>query len=421
MTSPQSGGKPNVRVTVSWVLLALATIASGVASPLTASAASSGRVSTASVRTVVRGGWELTGRMRFGRYQHTATLLRNGKVLVVGGCIDPNCTDTTTAELYDPATGTWERTGNMHVARNAPSATLLPSGRVLVAGGNNRPTGTVNHVVASCELYDPKTGTWSFTGTMHVARNDHPATLLPDGRVLVSGGDDETRDFTSAELYDPKTGTWTNTGSMHNVRTGHTQTLLGNGKVLVAGGLDIATFNGLSSAELYDPKTGTWSKTGSLHTARGGQVAGLLTRGPSKGDVLIAGGVDASSPSFAVSSAELYDPSSASFGNAATMSTGHGFAAATMLPDGNLMAIGGVFDAFFDTTSSVEVYNAKSQIWMNAAAMNIARAGHVAVSLPDKSVLVSGGFCAEQNGIVNCGSPTGVLPSAEVLDGADEM
>src|SRR5262249_16712512 len=136
-------------------------------------------------------------------------------------------------------------------------ATLLPNGKVLVAGGVNN----TNTAQASAELYDPSTGSWTTTGSMSVARDSHTATLLPNGQVLVAGGQGNRGAVASAELYDPNTGNWTMTGSMSVARAVTTATLLPNGQVLVAGGIDnsIPSTPALASAELYDPGTGSWT------------------------------------------------------------------------------------------------------------------------------------------------------------------
>ena len=157
--------------------------------------------------------------------------------------------------------GTWTATGSLATARDDHTATLLPNGKVLVAGGYDG-SGTL----ASAELYDPASGTWTATGSLATARYRHTATLLPNGKVLVAGGSDNSGALASAELYDPASGTWTATGSLATARDCHTATLLPNGKVLVAGGFDGS--GSLASAELYDPASGTWTATGSLATAR---------------------------------------------------------------------------------------------------------------------------------------------------------
>jgi hypothetical protein len=196
-------------------------------------------------------------------------------VLVAGG---DNGSTLSSAELYDPATGTWSSTGSLGTARENHTATLLPSGKVLVAAGHNDSSGYLN----SAELYDPASGSWSSTGSLVPVRYNHTATLLPNGKVLVAGGGNPGP-LSSAELYDPASGSWSSTGSLGTARYNHTATLLPNGKVLVAGG------HGISSAELYDPGLGfdpNWQPllatvspsffpSGSELTASGSQFKGI--------------------------------------------------------------------------------------------------------------------------------------------------
>ncbi|PYI87721.1 MAG: hypothetical protein DMF03_12785 [Verrucomicrobia bacterium] len=145
--------------------------------------------------------------------------------------------------------GGFNNTGSMNVPRVNHTTTRLADGEVLVAGGSNRTSG----YLASAELYNPATGKWTLTGSMTIARDGHEAVLLPNGQVLVAGGFDPNTCCTapplaSAELYNPATGTWTATGSMTTGRESFALTLLSNGKVLTAGGFN----NGaLSSAELW--------------------------------------------------------------------------------------------------------------------------------------------------------------------------
>jgi hypothetical protein len=227
-----------------------------------------------------------TGNLTAARERHTATLLQDGRVLIAGGWIYSG--DPASAELYDPASGTFTPTGNMTAARVYHTATLLPDGRVLIAGGFYSGDGGGGVVLASAELYDPASGTFTPTGAMTAARAGHTATLLPNGRVLIVGG---VSGEATAEIYDPASGTFTPTGAMTAVHADHTATLLQDGRVLVAGGYSSDDINvagvSLASAELYDPASGTFTPTGNLTAARERYTATLLQ----DGRVLIAGGV----------------------------------------------------------------------------------------------------------------------------------
>jgi hypothetical protein len=186
--------------------------------------------------------WEQTGSLNIARQEHTATLLFDGRVLVVGGlhCTQAEgCTSEASAELYDPDSHTWSLTGSMNFARNGHEATLLPSGMVLVSGGTACDSFGTCMISASAELYDPLSGTWSSTGSLAVPRTGHTATLLDTGQVLAAGGqscDPQCLVIASAELYDPVSGTWSPTGDMTTSQADHTATQLTSGEVLTAGG-----------------------------------------------------------------------------------------------------------------------------------------------------------------------------------------
>src|SRR5262249_18351181 len=131
--------------------------------------------------------------------------------------------------------GSWSATASLNIERQLHTATLLPNGKVLVAGGQ----GISGNNLASAELFDPAdvTGSWAATGSLNKGRFFHTATLLQNGKVLVAGGRDNTgANLASAELFDPAgnggAGSWTATGSLNSAREFHTATLLPNGKVL---------------------------------------------------------------------------------------------------------------------------------------------------------------------------------------------
>jgi hypothetical protein len=234
--------------------------------------------SATAVVTVVASGFVATGPMTTARQSHTATLLHDGRVLITGGggevTSDCGCGPVfATTEIFDPTTGTFAPTGNMAEARENHTATLLLNGKVLVTGGS---------ADATAELYDPASGTFAITGSMTAPRVFHTATLLFNGEVLIAGGSGNSG-LATAELFNPTSGTFTATGNMITPPVFHTATLL-----LIAGSIDKLGGQGLATAELYDPATGSFTGTASMTTPRVLQTATAL----SKGQVLIAGGSD---------------------------------------------------------------------------------------------------------------------------------
>ena len=337
------------------------------------------------------GKWNPSGALARNRNDHTATLLPSGQVLVAGGLVPENpssqdAAPTTSVELYDAATGTWSAGGSLNQARFDHTATLLPSGQVLVAGGFVFSTDSVggSDVLTSAELYDPALGKWTRTGNMAVGRGAHTATLLASGKVLVAGGQDEfANTFSSAEIYDPATGTWTPTGTMVSAHDQHTATLLPSGQVLIAGGFGLNTQT-VAVAELYDPVAGTWTRTQDLAEVRQAHTATLM---PS-GKVLVAGGFDnANNP---LGSAEIFDPPTGRWARTGTMNGPRGLHYATLLASGQVLVVGGDGPVHFLQTA--ELYDAGAGTWAPGPALAIgSAANHTATPLPTGEILVAGG------------------------------
>jgi Kelch motif/Bacterial Ig-like domain (group 2)/Galactose oxidase, central domain len=242
--------------------------------------------------------WSPTGQTPDSFHSVTATLLGDGRVLVAGGCATNRCTvPTAYAHRYDPITNLWEQTDSLANGRRGHTATLLDDGRVLIVGGHGE---NYSVALASTELYNPIIGAWSVTGSLNFARIGYTATLLTNGKVLVTGGLNGPRGepVNSAELYNPVTGQWSATASMNIARYAHAATRLADGKVLVTGGVANDNFP-TDSVEVFDPETNTWTLVGSLQTARASHQAALLNNGK----VLVVGGY--TSNSIPISTAEL--------------------------------------------------------------------------------------------------------------------
>jgi N-acetylneuraminic acid mutarotase len=288
--------------------------------------------------------------MKENRGGHTATRLENGEVLVAGGGGELGM-PVGSAELYNPSRGRWTAVGSMNTARAGHTATLLPDGSVLVVGGAIDPDGQA--VLASAELYDPATGSWTDTGNLATARQGHTATPLPDGKVLVTGGigpfvgPTDSVALASTELYDPLSGRWTTVAGLGDARFGHTSTLLTDGSVLVAGGT--AGFGILlTSAEVYDSSSGSWTATGGMIEARHGHKAVLLA----DGNVLVAGGSDGNGQ---LDAAELYDLTGTSWTVIENMLSPREYHTVTLLSDGDVLVVGGSSGG--DMPASAELYD----------------------------------------------------------------
>jgi N-acetylneuraminic acid mutarotase len=310
--------------------------------------------------------------MEQGRGEHTTTLLADGRILVTGG---RDSGALASAEVYDLSTDEWLSVGSMANARYRHTATVLEDGFILVTGGDAA-TGT--KPLASAELCNPSTGTWSLTGSMIYPHGlGHTATLLADGKILVAGGqsliEGSRRVIAIAELYDPSTGTWSLTGDMTEKRRDHKALLLKDGRVMVVGG---------ASAEIYDPTTGTWSKAGEYSKPHVLDFAAILLE---DGRVLVSGGGEAKSygrvPSY--SHTDIYDPSTGEWSQVAAMNKVQREHSLTLLNDGRVLLLALV---------SAELYDPVTDTWSLAGNMDKNRAHmQTATVLEDGRVLIVGG------------------------------
>lgn len=349
------------------------------------------------------------GTLAYPRAGHTATLLKDGSVLVVGGGqldVDDLLVSISSAEIFDPVRSQFAAVEKpCSAAAEFQTATLLNNGKVLVAGGNEfggYPTWL--QATAAAELYDPVVHAFAFTGSMTIGRTHHTATLLRDGRVLIVGGattvgsgaNTTTPATSNTEIYDPSLGAFIPAASMTAGRIAHTATLLPSGEVLIAGGENAQ--GALSTAEIYDPEMNTFVSTGTMMAPRTGHTATLLNNGM----VLIAGGATSNAfPSGGIAinavpqlTAELYDPGTGRFSPAGPMSAGRLAHSATLLPDGRVLIAGG-FKSYvgrYESLTTAEIFDPGTNSFSTTGPMNAGRFWHSATSLSDGTVLIIGGI-----------------------------
>lgn len=348
--------------------------------------------------------WSATGGLARERMEHTAVRLPDGRVLVAGG-YGNNFVLNGTAEIYDPATGSWSAAGQLVTPRQYHTASLLDGSpaRVLLVGG----AGQDGVVLASAEIFDAATLTWSATGNLAQRRFAHTAARLPDGRVLISGGASASNVvFGSSEIYNPASGSFT-AAAATAARAWHTASVLADGSVLLANGSNPA-------AVRYQPASNSWSAAGNVGIALSQSTATVLANGR----VLLAGGADAAGPRDANL---LYDPA----GNAWTASSALLFPrrahTATLLQDGSVLVVGGITPGGnFPRTATAELYRPEFTLLAATLPRVPVNAAYPAQSLSTQGGLAPIGY-AISGGALPPGmtlSPQGVLDGTPTQGGA---
>ncbi|MBL8693251.1 MAG: hypothetical protein JNJ88_04065 [Planctomycetes bacterium] len=340
-------------------------------------------------------------------YANTVRLL-NGNAVVIGGGSGLGGSGTGSAEVYDYKTSTFFTTANFPQPRASSAAALLNDGRVLVCGGLNDlgvPTNTA-------EIFDPNTNSFSATGSMGLARMLHTAVKLADGRVLVCGGSTAlsgadpvalllsliSSATLSAEVYNPATGTWSAATNMPTARTGHVAAALPDGRVLVAGGVQPGLFgipSFLNSATRYNPSTNSWNATASMGgTARA--ISSVTTL--NDGRVMVSGGLTANILTLtanSVAEVSIYNNASNTWQNGPNLATSRYGHSLTTMPDGAVIAAGGVSGTVTTTTTPLTVSSVErfaGGAWSTVTPMLESRAVHGAVLTPDgKRIVMIGG------------------------------
>jgi hypothetical protein len=332
---------------------------------------------TIPVTVLAHGFHSLPGTITPREDSHTATVLADGRVLIAGGRPADGTPVTNLAEIFDPATNTFSATGSMTTDRASHSATLLKSGKVLIVGGYDHTFTLTSVASSSAELYDPASGTFTRTaGSPVVTHQYHTATLLQDGKVLITGGDS----LGFAELYDPASDSFSLTGNpIVPDGTDGSAILLANGKVLFVANND--------PAELYDPVAGSFSPVVTNQCCQSRERPAVASL--PDGDVIIFG---ADTP-LSRGVAELYGLAS----NRIAVTTqpqvpGLDDVAATMLSNGTILKSGGGNGVQVGALAYAEIFDPSTFTFAFTGSMVEGRAYHILSLLPDGRVLSTGGF-----------------------------
>jgi DNA-binding beta-propeller fold protein YncE len=330
-----------------------------------------------------------TGSMHVARAGHQATLLLDGRVLVTGGYNDSGNAIAQT-EIFSAVTGTWSTGASNITARTDHAVARLRDGRVMVVGGVS--SFSACQAIATAEIYDPSSAAWSAAGDPPIAFGAGTiAVTLRDGRVLVAGGSRCGDIVNTTALFNPSTNAWSTAARMKTPRAFHSAVLLANGRVLVVGGA--------AGAEMFDPASAAWTPTegpeASRLTSCGGYMQSFLSMLPD-GRVLAAGGVAGDCPARVgpAATVELFDAAQSRWSIAGKLEVPRALTAPTVLPDGRAIVAGG-YAGSGTLQSSAEFFDPGIGGWILNGALHTPRVGHTATRLTNGTVLVAGGISAD--------------------------
>jgi hypothetical protein len=302
--------------------------------------------------------WQPIPDLAVARYNHTATLLNDGRVLILGG-YGLNNERLNSAEIFDPAVNTWRTvTATSAWPRVFHTATLLDDGRVLVIGGGLAFGGSVDSV----EVFDPATETFTPAASPG-PRQGHAAVLLADGSVLLIDGQGSQR-------YLPASNVWVGAGWMTQSRSMPKAGRMGSGQVIALGGP-------MSNGDLYTPATDTWSSVAPPPAGFDGRDNSISVTRLSGGGVLFAGG----------GSSVVYNNG---WGAVIGMRADRYLHATTLTPSGAVATGGQAFDPEMLGLASVERFT--GAVWESLPPMKQGRYRHTATGLADGRILVAGGL-----------------------------
>jgi hypothetical protein len=353
----------------------------------------------AQAKAIESGIWTAAPNLLDGHVGHTATLLKDGRVLIAGGT-DVHGVATARSELFDPKANRWIRAGNMNRARAAHAAALLADGNVLVSGGQTGLSIFPIQVLSNAEIYHPATNSWTAVAAMNAPRRMHSSIRLHDGRVLVVGGTNlapgsplPAAQEEQAEIYHAQLDRWLIAGTGLPPLSGEAATLMPDGSVLVTGGSSDSGFATIG-AELFDPGTNRWRPTTSpMDTPRYGHTATLL----SDGKLLLVGGYSTQpqiSGGFVYPSSELLTTSEI-FDLRGNTGVRMGYSGilrfehtATLLRNGTVLVVGSAYASDVDS----QIFDPKNTEQWASTGLRMDRYLHTATMLADGRVLVAGGY-----------------------------